>query len=670
MINSEPPDRVPLDCSWKAINTVDYGAYFQTRPGSRYVFDLGASEINGWLDHQASNVVVAILDTTVCVFAKTDEAVLQTGVAVANLTPGTTPTGVCAIVAIGKNAVLASSAGLFWIALDEAYYYMFRMNSALPSTLITDVNESGTKTYGYWYIYSAMRIKGAGNRDRTGTDEVQWESGTCQVAGQDKDYGEVFFEHPVGVSLANNHVLGALTLPDGATHATHFGVYRTKNIGKLSGGVSSYVDGIGNQYDQVIWTCDVPVAKAFRYTVSGNTITLQGGTNAFTCEDVGNTITDTAGRSGVIDGYVSATTATLTAGHTFPTGTMLNGAYGGGRVMECSQNGTTITRTAGASFVAGDVGLMLFRSDGSYATVKSYTDANHVEAEESASWGPLACTMKPASGNFTRVVNDVTPDSQTAGRVDLNSRMHFDLYIPRRYMKPIPNGNMVVVTGGFIAVMERDGTRYYYSNIGDKDFCGGYYRTPDQTREINGPARLMIPISGGFAIICTNMTYTVQAGASQNVGRAESGEVVMVLPEPMLAHPTIGVQHWQSMVVIRSGADNANVWFGLTNEPAFRMFDGYNWSKEDYAVDQRTGLKAIVDEVLAIDPYYQVVAGYSPQGGYLLWYFRRIDSNDPDVSTDYIQDIGGDSVEEDCMIQDIGDVVDESVQIQDIGGTI
>jgi hypothetical protein len=185
---------------------------------------------------------------------------------------------VTSIIAYGNNAILVSSVGGIWkiILDDDDFYYMYNINSTVPKRSITDVNYSVSLTFGYLYVYTFCRITGSGNRDRT-TDGavIEYETGTGKNVALEKDYGEVYFATEIGEDLANYHVIG-LSEPFVPRACTHFGLYRTKNIGPA--GSAPTAAAVGNRRDQMVWVADVPLLKAFIIDTrtSGHAIILSG----------------------------------------------------------------------------------------------------------------------------------------------------------------------------------------------------------------------------------------------------------------------------------------------------------------------------------------------------------------------------------------------------------
>lgn len=547
---------------------------------------------------------------------------------------GVAPSGVSMAVPYGKYVLLASNTGgIFKVILNDDFYYMYKANLSVPSVLLTGVVEDiGTgKIYGYLYFYSVARISGTGNRDRTSSGALlEIESGTCLNVASEKDYAEVFFATAVGLNLAQDHIVYTLTVPDDVNEATHFPLYRTKNIGEESGGVSASVDGIGNRRDEVVWVADVPVAKAFVVNTSavvGKAGIVSG--NKFVLGDVGSVLKDSAGNTGTITVFVTEDQTSVSAG--LATATAVYCAIGGGRVMKASQAGSIVTKSLGNDFVPADVGMTIFVSDGTRRHVSRYIDTSNVEVADDGEFTNLALTIKPVTGNFSRKWNDTIPDMpQADGRVSLQDRIEYgtDLYVPRRFFKPIPNGNIIHIDNGFMIVAVRDGVDYYYSQVADKEYCLGQYRNDVQTRKVKSAIRHIVGFPGRAVVISKSQTGIIGLTSSSNVGRQEIGENVFQLPDLGTVDPERGVIAWRTIVF-----KNAGLIYALTNDSSWRYFDGTAWSKDDFAM--QNGYDAVSKRYLKlIDHTSNVNANYNADGGIKTW-LQKWDNVDVESGAEY-----------------------------------
>lgn len=568
--------------------------------------------VNAFCDHVKSGKIIWMLGQTVYV---SDKAV-SSYEKVLNLN-GTNSSGESMAIPYGEDVLLASNTGLFKIVLNDDFYYMYRINLDAPIVPIAGIAEnvgSGV-IYGYLGIYSVARISGDDNRDRI-TDEavLEQESATNWVGGVEIDYGEYYFDTEIGVDLAEYHVIGPFTVPDGVNEATHFTYYRSKNIGTHSGGVSADASGLGNRRDQFEWDADIPVAKSFVLDTSstGGSAKVVSG-NKFVLGDVGSVLKDLAGLTSTITGWVSEDEVTIGAGITVAT--VVNAAIGGGRVLKASQSGTTVT-FSGTGILAADLGKMLFVSDGTRRHISKYTDTTHVEVADGADFTDLTVTIRPVSGNFSRNWNDTVPDQpQADGRVSWIDRAEYgtDFYVPRRLFRAMPNCNIIFSDNGFLIVAQRDASEYYYCQTGDKPYTIGQYKFPEQKRAVSGSIRAVFGFPYKAVFFFKTKTGVLVLNNAQNIGRTEIGENIYQLPELSIVDDVRGVVAWTTIIFKNSG-----LIFALTNESAYRYFDGTAWSKENFAY--AGSLDAVFREYLkSIDHNEGVTANYNSIGGAKIW---------------------------------------------------
>jgi hypothetical protein len=664
MMKSTPNSEISQDRSARNINIVDYGKWAEARPGSRrYSTSLPTGNINARIDHTKKEVLIFHIGTKVYI---SDKA-MTTFTEVINISSTAIPDSIAMLAVYDDEARLATSSGIFRIVLTESYYYMYRINTAVPNNLITDIAETSNLVYGYNYLYSVSRISGSGVRDRI-TDGVilQYESGTCLSDVSERDYGQCFFDSEIGEDLTADHVIGIMQVPSGVQHVTHFSLYRTKNIGENSNGIDP-ISGKGNNAARFTWVADIPIAKSLNVTIdnAGVATAIMG---EFDRGDVGCTFRAYNGSTGTITAYSSPTSVTTTL-------VAAAGTYyisiGGGRAGRCVVNSNQITLMGmyGGVFSPQDVGRTVFFADGTTAVITAYGTGSSVDITATADKPLQAFTIQPGTGNFFRNYNDYLPDEDNSViplslQARISSGAGGDLYVPRRFWRPVPSSDLVGIDSGFSIYCSRGGSRFYYCQIGDKEFCDGYYRPVSQEEPVDGQIRHIVIFPSTAVIFLVNKTYTLPLNNSTDDGREDIGEVVFRLNPIIKSDDSIGIYHWQSIAYI-----NSSLIIALTNEPAIRTFDGHSWSRENFAIDQESGDKAVSDDIEAVDPTYGVASGYSRLDGYLLWLYKWVDAESLDDS--YVIDHGGTSWVGDDVWQDNGGTaIPAGDIIQDNGGTL
>jgi hypothetical protein len=623
-----------------------------TAEGTGYAY---WGEINAREDHDSKNAFVVMMGQSVYVFNKAMTTIKK----VLNQ-HGTNPDGISWMQKFGDDIFLFSATGGIFKIILEDEPRMHPVNLPVPIVLLDEVVETVSKIYGYIGIYSFSILGGTGNRSRFDS-EIKFESGTCLVSGQYKDYGEYYFTDQIGVDLSVTHSVGVFTLPDTVLCATHFTYYRSRNIGENSGGVSSSINGVGNRRDFLVYDADIPVAKAFLLSGSRNIYSISSG-NKFVFGDIGCTIKDMYGGFSIASSFVTEDAVTVVG--TIPQVGGVACAIGGGRVMKVSQVDNVITINDGVdTFVAWDVGVILFVSDGTYRYVKKYISSISVEVQDSEDFSELAVTLKPLTGNFSRSWNDTVPDDPNASATYSLEDMYLygnnPMYVPRRQFKPLPNSNCGMVGNGFMVVAPRDGMRYYYSQIGDKDYSAGYYRDPTQVKKVSGTVRHIINFQSMAVIMMRRSTGALILSSSSNVGVTDIGEVVSELPEMTVIDPERGVNLWQTIVF-----KNKSLIYAVTDDGAYRNFNGTAWSEDNYAYIG--GKDAVSRFYLAkLDQSSRLVALYSPYGGMKLWITRNMPNP---MATDTIYKViqSVESGEEEKVIQSVESGEEDTI-IQSIG---
>lgn len=581
--------------TWIDITTLGAGTHT-----IRYAANIGAA-----IDHKKEKKLVKLYGRRVYVAERPMESWQE----VINL-ESVTPSGIGRMIENDGNVTLAAGP-IFRVVLDDDFYYMYRLNTTIPNVIITDVPEVvGTNEYGHRYYYSGCRLTGNGNRNRTSKDTVLvHETGTAKNANQEQQFGEVFFTTPIGINLETNHILQWLTLPITDQSISHYPLYRTKNIGKNTGGET-------NNDAYYVWAEDVPVCKSMSITVIGNVATIVGGQNEWVRGDVGCTLrTDEAGtRSGVIELYIDPTNVQLAVGATL--GAAENVAIGEGRIITAAQTGYLITRTDEDLFLKTDEGRTFYWGDGSTSVLKRYVDSDNFEAAVDATHASMAATIQRDSGTyaFRRKWNDTVRDDAVAfGEIGLHERMisQEQLYIPLYNYEPIPQADIVVSDEGFSVFALRDDVNYWYSNIGAKEYSEGQFRTEQQYGKINQPIKEIKIMPSMATIICATSVHNLSLNVPiNNVGNAAVGEFVQKLIDSYEVDGDIGATHWPTIRKV-----NASLFIALTSEPAIRLFDGQSWSKENLAIEPN-GDPAVMRDLNRMDAYYNLIAWYSYLGGF------------------------------------------------------
>lgn len=601
--------------AYRNINFIDFDEYSMVRPGSRLMVSTKPSgTLNASLDHIKAGYVVKLYSNTVYRIDK----IMENWTEVVNISGGT-PGGESDLIELEDDAILCAG-DIFKIRISETIPYMFQVNVARPSTLLENIGTYDGSQYLYRYLHSFARIEGTGNRNRLSSSaEIVLETGTAKEDDVENDYAEAAWVTEIGG--AGTHEVYYFDVPLTAKQITHLPLYRSKNIG---------TGGDGNNARYFVWVDDVPACKALQVTVSGANCTVKAGSVKWVEGDVTCTLKARVGAteySDTIAGYTSEDVVTLDNPGNIPDGdhTVI---IGDGRVMDVVQVGYVLHRVSGGTsdvFVAADVGRTVYLSTGVERIIVEFVDASNVRVNQSATIAfAVGATLQNSAGSyaFRRKWNDtVKDDGDTIGEIGLQERIlsEQDDYIPLYGYTAMPDCDIGVVDSGFFVAGDRDTNRYYYSNIGSKEWSLGQYRADIQTAQVPLSIRDMRVGNSIVIVFMTNRCAYINLKQFVNAGNSDYGEYVAQLAEYVLfKEDNIGVIAHNSIVSI--GTD----WIAITNEPAVRITNGYQWSKENYAIDQNTGADAVMDELMSIDHYYGVIAWFDPgpMGGYKFRYDR------------------------------------------------
>lgn len=614
----EPPSELETTKSWRNRNWIDRGEHADVRAGSRLVVSSKPSgTLNASFDHRKAGYVLKLYSSTVYRLDKR----LENWIEIVNCSGGT-PGGESRFSALGDDAILCSG-DIFRIAVSEAIPYMYQCNLARPSALLTNIGTYTGAEYLYRYLTAFARIEGSGNRNRFSDGaELVLETGTAKEAGVERDYAEAAFATEIG---SGTHSIYHFQVPFAAKQVTHMPLYRSKNIG---------VDGDGNNARYFTWVDDVPACKVLDVTVSGATCTIRSGSVGFVEGDVSCTLKARSGAteySDTISAYTSSSEVTLATPGNIPDGdhTVI---IGDGRVMMVTQAGYTLHRVTGGTsdvFVAADVGRTIYLSSGVERIITAFIDANNVRVNVNASISAVTgATLQKSSGEyaFKRKWNDtVKDDGDTIGEIGLQERVLSSQpeYIPLYGYTAMGDCDVGIIDSGFFVATDRDSSRYYYSNIGSKEWSIGQYRADVQTAKLPLSVRELLVGNGVVCIFMTTRCAWLNLKQFSNAGNPDVGEFIAQLAEyTLFKEDNIGV-------IAHNSIDSVGgQWIALTNEPAIRITNGFEWGAENMAIDPNTGSGAVMDEIMRIDHYYGVIGWYTPgpYGGYKLQYDKWVES--------------------------------------------
>jgi hypothetical protein len=493
------------------------------------------------------------------------------------------------------KAILSTETGIFVVRFTDSVPMAYCINTRVPTVKITSSGE--TETYKRRYLYTMSRFNCRDNyriNRQTPGVELELESGSTQVDDDGVDYGIIGAS-----SVFDGNTISGLTIPTDFVsdtkqyHWTHYSVYTTMDVGE--NGIDP-LKGQANNSNLFVWNEDVPVASAIDINVDGS-----GYVKIVTgyCLDV-QTGTKMYLADGTSHFYIKLTETTGEFA-TWSWGTPYTGpaCFGNGAIMSASQTGNTVTVTTWANgktgFDSTDVGKILFWANGKTSTIKSYTGANVVDVHESGSISSQAVTMNPT----TMSARDTSVDEVLRSRVKSYS-------LKQRFWENLPNGNIGVITPGFLFNGSRYETRLNYCQIPDGfGYIIGYHNPQFQTTTFDDAIIYAAQFTDKLCIFCTHSTYSIPINVFNSSSIPEVGEVVAIIAGQNLIDSKIGMLDHGSFAMV--GKNQAMM---ITNEPTHRAFDGTQYS--DNLSESR-----INSELRGYQHAFAAI--YDPQYGYRFW---------------------------------------------------
>jgi len=485
---------------------------------------------------------------------------------------------------------LINANGVFAVDTRQDPMELFKINTACPNNTITEVAAGGGNVFGRRYLHSMSRVICRMDENRFTGRRIQNESGTNNIDHNtaSQDFREVYGVDPG----AGDRSVGPITYPVGSRHWTHVPIYATNDLAVDTTDPERYV-----------LLDEIPIAKAFdasRNVADGHILIPALGNGEFTQADVGNTIEFS-------DGTVDTLTAFVSAAEMVGTGVLIGvgmqgSAIGNGRVMDCSQTGYVITRTAGGAFLAADVGRAVFWADGYIGFITEFIDANNVQVDTSEVHALQGLTINPTS----RYYNDRIPDETLNNRAS-----QFALY--QRFWQPLPILDTGVVVPGFIVVAKAGVDEIHYSQMPtNREYLAGYYNPYFQMAPIKDHITALREYKDRFVIYCANSTYWCATNVTLSAEVPEIGEYIAVLSGVNNLDLTTGVKDPGSIHRLQDGREIV-----VTSEPGLRICNGQAYS-ENYAVDPQ-GRSYVLDQLQKAQQ--RTAAGYDRNKlGYLLFF--------------------------------------------------
>jgi len=354
------------------------------------------------------------------------------------------------------------------------------------------------------------------------------------------------------------------------SHHTHYPVWRSLDLGQ--NGIDP-LSGEGNNEEQFIWLCDVPIAKAFVAARSGTVVTATAGT--FQVMDEGAKLRFQDGTEITLETYVSATEMTTTdAGSISGQAAAIGGDYSltkSIRVMTAAQTTSTITglntvtRSAGTTFSVADVGKTIYWPNGLRSHIIAYVDENSVTVSETQTILSTGACIDPKCRNFTDNIDDDT----------LRSRIKPEFSLFHRFWEELPDCDTGALMSGWIFAGIRDTKIAYYGQVTQKkEHLIGYYYAGRQYLKYKDKILGFSAFPDSMTVYCANSTiiHPTNTFISFSLNKIQS---VCIIAGQTTADEQRGVWDCASFKKMPDGIDIV-----ITSEPRLRYFDGRSFSED------------------------------------------------------------------------------------------
>lgn len=359
-------------------------------------------------------------------------------------------------------------------------------------------------------------------------------------------------------------------------HYTHYGVYRTLDVGD---GGTNPITGEGNDPERYIWCKDLRMSGAFLASKT-TTGVVTASIGEFEEADVGTVIEWYEGTRDLITSYVSSTQVIVDEGGEYYYEEPIEGpcAIGNGRVIGASQSGTTVTRTIGGSFSSGDVGKTIVWADGYTSIITGYINANKVTVCPSQDREYQGMTLDWTGRNLQDTIDDD----------NLRPRQRSWL-IKNRAWDVLPLTNIGRYMPGWVFSAVRGESKFYYTQLAAATkYLAGYYNPLQENDDCKDAIQSIEEYPNRIVIFCTNSVYGGPTNTSVQISVPGTGEFINVFSGIQLLAESVGVTDYGSIVNVNEGMQ-----LMITGEPAVRMFDGFKFG--DNLAETREGLELVMN---------------------------------------------------------------------------
>jgi len=407
-------------------------------------------------------------------------------------------------------------------------------------------------------------------------------------------------EYSTPISVGNIWVPRDKNIGYYSSHWTHYSIYRTLDFGDEG---SNPYTGIGNNEEFFVWLGDIPIAKSFMASVAGNVISASDG--VFQKCDEGCTFEFADGTTVVLSTYIDSKSMNIT---TTTTVASQAGAIGNGRVMQASQSGATVTRTAGAIFYESDVGKTLYWPNGLTTLITGYTSANVVTGT-SANVSSTGAIVDPTYRKYYDTTRDEYRKSDISIKY-LRARMSQSVYwLFDRFSQPLPDSEEIEIVDLFFFTAQRGQQIVNYCAMPEyKSYLIGSYNADTQYMSFDDKAQILSSLPGTLCIFCSNSTHVAPTNTYSVVEDKNTGTMSFSIETKYTKSHEIGAIDYGA--IVKCNIEDKPYILLRNSDNAWRYFDGNTYSG-DITKDR------IKKKMAQLDVYS--TAAYHPSKGYYIW---------------------------------------------------
>lgn len=225
-------------------------------------------KVNGIYFHSYSRKVILVIGTKIYI---SNDYTMTQWIECSFIGKNTISNSISTFGELNQYLLIFNANGIYRLNTEDFPYEIYRINSAVPTSMITNSTSSGAYVKRYSYTLSRILNTGlTGNRLTSGAVLIQ-ESGNVDRNSTGKDYTEYYSSSEFSDSsrIINNLDVSRNSEGIPEQHWTHYSLYATLDIGNNG---FDPVRKEANNSEVYIWIEDIPIMKPMIASVYNTTI--------------------------------------------------------------------------------------------------------------------------------------------------------------------------------------------------------------------------------------------------------------------------------------------------------------------------------------------------------------------------------------------------------------